>query len=98
MKNYILKHVWLTLLLLSAGSASAQNVDWNVPYLVGARSGVQYDILYTRSRPSGTAWTTLDFDDSRWKAGKGPVGDINGPEGTAPIGLRCEANGSTYNL
>lgn len=38
------------------------------------------------------------FDDSRWKAGKGSVGDINGPEGTAPIGLRCEADGGVFNL
>ena len=98
MKSYILKHVLLVLFFILAGIASAQEVDWNVPYLVGARSGVQYDILYTRSRPSGNAWTTLDFDDSRWKAGKGPVGDINGPEGTAPIGLRCEANGGVFNL
>ncbi|MCR5851687.1 MAG: hypothetical protein K6G92_13440 [Bacteroidaceae bacterium] len=73
-------------------------VDWNVPYLVGARSGVQYDILYTRSRPSGTTWTTLDFDDSGWKTGKGPIGDISGPEGTAPVGLKCAANDGEYNL
>ena len=73
-------------------------VDWNVPYLVGARSGVQYDILYTSTRPSGDAWTTLGFDDSGWTAGKGPVGDISGPEGTAPVGLVCQANDGVYNL
>ena len=98
MKKHVFAWVWMTLFLLLSGIASAQDVDWNVPYLVGARSGVQYDILYTRSRPSGNDWTTLDFDDSQWRAAKGPIGDINGPEGTAPIGLRCEANGSTYNL
>ena len=73
-------------------------VDWDVPYLAGARSGVQYDILYTRSRPTGEAWTGVGFDDSNWTAGKGPIGDINGPEGTAPVGLRCEANNGEYNL
>jgi len=73
-------------------------VDWNVPYLVGARSGVQYDILYTRTKPTGNAWTTLDFNDSKWKTGKGPIGDISGPEGTAPVGLFCQANSGTYNV
>ena len=80
------------------GLYAKAKVDWNVPYLAGARSGVQYDILYTRSRPTGETWTTLAFDDSSWKAGKGPVGDISGPDGTAPVGLRCEANGGEYNL
>lgn len=73
-------------------------VDWNVPYLAGARSGVQYDIQYTLAKPSGNAWTTLAFDDSAWKAGKGPVGDISGPEGTAPVGLWCQANDGEYNV
>ena len=73
-------------------------VDWDVPYLASARSGVQYDMLYTLVRPSGNAWTMLDFDDSAWKEGKGPLGDINGPEGTAPLGLRCQANGGVYNV
>ena len=80
------------------GLYGKENVDWNVPYLVGARSGVQYDILYTRTRPSDDAWTTPAYDDSGWKTGKGPIGDISGPEGTAPVGLVCQANGGVYNL
>ena len=55
------------------GLYAKANVDWNIPYLAGARSGVQYDILYTRSRPTGEAWTTLDFNDSNWKEVKAAI-------------------------
>ena len=80
------------------GFYAKEKVDWNVAYLAGGRSGVQYDLLYTNSKPAGDDWTNLVFDDSGWDPGKGPIGDINGPEGTAPLGMRCSANNGEYNI
>ena len=89
----------LALVLLALGILPLQaDIDWNVPYLLSARSGVQYNIVYTNTTQRGDSWTKLEFDESKWKQGKGPVGDINGPDGSAPIGLTCNANGTTYNL
>ncbi len=80
------------------GLYAKAKVDWNVPYLAGGRSGVQYPLVYTNSQPAGDDWTTLSFDDTNWASGKGPIGDISGPEGTAPLGMICNANNGEYNI
>lgn len=47
---------------------------------------------YTTSAPSGTAWTTQDFDDSSWKTGKAAWGGDD--DNYANIGTAWEGEGA----
>ena len=77
-------------------------IDWNVPYLVSARTGDQYPIVYTKTNPTADSnWTMPDFDDSRWKSSLGPIGSkgVDIPEGSAPLGtVFSDVYDGTYNV
>lgn len=47
---------------------------------------------YTTTAPSGSAWTTLDYDDSSWKQGKAAWG--GGDDGYKGIGTTWEGEGA----
>lgn len=78
------------------------SVDWNVTYLPSARSGVQYDIKYTKTNPTATDdWKKLEFDDSKWTASRGPIGNTGFGvyQGTAPLGTSfSDVNDGIYNV
>ncbi len=86
----------------SDGEDQPREIDWEVPLLAGARSGDQYSITYTKSKPTGgTAWTELSFDDSRWRKGLGPIGStgVGIPNASAPLGTAfADVNNGTYNV
>ncbi len=78
------------------------DVDWNVPYLPSARSNEQYDIVYTRTNPeSDNQWTMVDYDDSQWTKGRGPIGNTGFGvlPGTAEVGTGfSDVNDSSYSV
>ena len=77
-------------------------IDFNVPYLVGARTGDQYPIVYTKTNPTADSnWTTLDYDDSGWRPSLGPIGSkgVEIPEGSAPLGTTfSDVYNGIYNV
>ena len=80
----------------------SKTIDWNVPYLVSARSGDQYPIVYTKVNPTADSnWTKPDFDDSSWRPALGPIGskDVEIPDGSAPLGTTfSDVNNGIYNV
>ena len=88
----------------NGGPDAVSNItaDWNVAYLPSARSGVQYDIRYTKNAPTANDnWKQVGFDDSAWTKGRGPIGNTGFEvyPGTAPLGTAfSDVNNALYNV
>ena len=73
-------------------------VDWISPIVEAGRTGNTYPIKYTTVDPtSDSNWQQLDFDDSQWTDGYGPIANTGFEGGT--LGTTFDdVNDSEYNV
>ena len=72
-----------------------QRFTLDLSKLVLIKSGAQWR-YWDNGKDPGRAWTSLDYDDSGWKRGAGPLGSGNRPATTVDVGPADHRNTTTY--
>ena len=72
-----------------------QRFTLDLSKLVLVKSGDQWR-YWDNGKDPGRAWMSLDYDDSGWKRGEGPLGYGNRPATTVDIGPADRRNTTTY--